>query len=164
MTRYELILNFIKNPNYVIQRDGHIFRVKKDGTRVEIGYTTNQGYKHISILDNVGEHRKLSVHRIVWAKYGDSKLNKNLVLNHKDGDKTNNCIDNLEQVTQKENNLHRFRVLHVQPVIGNSKITKEQAEEIRSLRKNGWKYTDLMRKFNVGKTTISYVCNNKIWK
>ena len=162
-TRNELIYDFIKNRHYEITKDGHIFRIHKNNNRVEIGNLNSNKYRCISIIDDRGKVRRLLVHRIIWAKYGNTKLSNTLVLNHIDGNKLNNCIDNLEQVTQAENNLHRFRVLKHPPVIGNSKITKEQAEAIRELRKQGWKYKDLMKKFKVGKTTISYVVNNKIW-
>ena len=163
-TRTEIIYDFIKNSKYEITKDGHIFHIYSNNKRVEIGSLTTSKYKCISVIDDSGKVRRLLVHRIIWAKYGNAPLSDELTINHKDGNKLNNCIDNLEQVTQGENILHRFRVLRHKPVIGNCKITKEQAEEIRKLREQGWKYKDLMKKFNVGKTTISYVVNKKIWK
>ena len=151
------IYDFIKNPRYEITRNGSI---KSLG--VELGYE-RQGYLALSYVYNNKKYRLLK-HRIIWAKFGKSKLTPELVLNHKDGNKKNNCIDNLEQITQGENTLHRFRVLHHKPVTGHKKISKEQAEEIRILRSSGWKYKDLINKFNIGKSTISYIINNKIWK
>lgn len=153
----EAIYNFINNPHYIITADGHI--TTADGKEL--------GYDHLNYLalsyNYGGKKMRLFKHRIIWAKFGNTKLTPDLVINHKDGNTYNNAITNLEQITQGENTLHRYRVLHHKPVIGNSKITKEQAEEIRTLRKNGWKYEDLMKKFKVGKTTISYVVNGKIW-
>ena len=159
----ELIDLFIKRNTHLITRDGHIFHKKRPER--ELGYTNKYGYREISIkLSGMQCKRSLLVHRIIWAKYGDSPLGSERTINHKDGNKLNNCIDNLEQVSDAKNLLHKYRVLHAKPVIGNCKLTKEQAEEIRELRKQGWKYEDLMKKFNVGKTTISYVVNKKIWK
>ncbi len=156
----ELIKKFVESGKYDIRRDGHIYR-KSDG--VEIGYTKNSGYRAVSVVVRGGK-KALQIHRIIWYVYGDKPLSTKLVLNHKDGNKLNNSIDNLEQVTQANNNLHTYRVLKHPPVIGNCKITQEQAVEIRRLHKEGWTYQMLMKKYKVGKTTISYVCNNKIWK
>lgn len=159
----ELINWFIKCNTHVITRDGHIFSSRN--TTKEIGYIDKYGYKQITVKIPGGQQtRSLLVHRIIWAKYGGSPLGSERTINHKDGNKLNNCIDNLEQVSDAENILHKYRVLHAKPVIGNCKLDKKQAEEIRELRKQGWKYKDLMKKFNVGKTTISYVVNKKIWK
>lgn len=155
-----LIKQFVESGNYTITREGHIYN-KNTGN--EIGYTMKTGYRGIAIGSR-NKKRRITVHRIIWYVYGDTPLSETLVINHKDGNPLNNCIDNLEQITQGENNLHRFRVLKYPAVIGNCKLTKEQAEKIRILHKQGWKYSDLMKKFNVGKTTISYVVNNKIWK
>lgn len=50
-----------------------------------------------------------SVHRLVWQAFLWSIWN--LQTNHKDGNKTNNCVDNLEYCTASENNLHKYNVL-----------------------------------------------------
>lgn len=157
-TNTELIYKFIESGDYNITKDGHIY---SKATGAEIGYEKG-GYKAVSYMSNGKKHRLL-IHRIVFAKHSGIKLDNKLSLNHKDGNKFNNSIDNLEQVTQAENNLHAFRVLKRPAVYGHCKITKEQAEQIRYLRGKGWKYEDLMKEFKVGKTTISYVINNKIW-
>lgn len=155
-----LIEKFVKSDKYIISRDGHIYR-KLDN--VEIGYIKNNGYKAVAVIDDKGKCKELQIHRIIWYVYGSSPLSETLVLNHKDGNKQNNCIDNLEQVTIGENNLHRFKVLKYPGVIGYSKITKEIADEMRKLYNEGWTYKMLMNKYSVSKTTVSYVINNKIW-
>lgn len=44
------------------------------------------------------------------------------------------------------------------------KTNPEKAAEIRKLRKEGMKYKDLMEKFKLSKSTISYIVNNRVWK
>ena len=156
-----LIKTFVESGKYNITQDGHIYNIR---TGKEIGYTSKDtGYKVITIGSRE-KTRRIFIHRIIWYVYGDTPLSDTLVLNHKDGNKLNNCIDNLEQVTQAQNNLHKFRVLNHAPVIGHNKLTKKQANEIRLLRAQGWKYRDLIKKFKVCKSTISYVVNKKTWK
>lgn len=139
---------------YDVKKDGRVF-----SSGVEIGYTDDRGYRRITFGD-----KKIQVHRLVWAAHGDKKLAPNLVINHKNGNKEDNRIENLELVTVSENNLHRFRVLKHPAVCGHRKINKEIAQEIRELRKSGWKYPELCKKFKLCKSTISYIINNKTWK
>lgn len=156
----DLITKVLRDNKYTVYRDG---RVVSNSTGREVGYTTDSGYRCISV--KCGKNcRKINIHRLVWAVYGDKPLTESLVINHKNGICTDNRIENLELVTQATNNLHRFRVLKHKAVIGNKKIEKTVADEIRQLRSVGWKYTDLCKKFKLCKSTISYIVNNKIWK
>lgn len=43
------------------------------------------------------------IHRLVYAAWGEEELRSDLVIDHIDADPTNNNIENLRQVTQKEN-------------------------------------------------------------
>lgn len=51
------------------------------------------------------------IHRLVAIHFCDG-YNKSLVINHKDGNRTNNTYTNLEFCTQKENVRHAANVLH----------------------------------------------------
>lgn len=67
---------------------------------------TNKGYHSVS-LDKKTKRTAL-VHRLVMLAFvGPSTLQ----VNHKNGVRTDNRIDNLEYCTNSENNLHSFRVL-----------------------------------------------------
>ena len=63
-------------------------------------YKTKRGYKHIDLSGNTFE-----VHRLVALHFLDNPYNKKYV-NHKDGDKLNNNVNNLEWCTQRENICH----------------------------------------------------------
>jgi hypothetical protein len=67
-------------------------------------------YLGIILTDKQGSQTRKCIHRIVLESFTDSKYWLETV-NHKDGNKDNNCIDNLEWMTQKENNLHSRRYL-----------------------------------------------------
>ena len=64
----------------------------------------------IMIQKPIRHSRTEYIHRLVADTFLQNPLNKKTV-NHKDGDKQNNCIENLEWATQGENNLHAVRVL-----------------------------------------------------
>lgn len=53
------------------------------------------------------------VHRLVMEAFKESS---ELEVNHKDGDKMNNKLENLEYVTHSENQEHSYRVLNNPPV------------------------------------------------
>ena len=64
------------------------------------------GYYEISLKKNKKEKR-FKIHRLVALTFIPNPDNKPEV-NHKDGDKSNNCVDNLEWVTSKENKKHAW--------------------------------------------------------
>ena len=65
--------------------------------------TTKKGYKFVNLYKD-GQGKSEYVHRLV-AKHFLLDLEKETV-NHRDGDKTNNQVSNLEWATQKENRNH----------------------------------------------------------
>lgn len=67
-------------------------------------YDSIGGYKFISLRKD-GKYYQRYVHRLVAQTFIDNPENKPEV-NHKDRNKHNNCVDNLEWVTSKENSQH----------------------------------------------------------
>ena len=56
--------------------------------------------------------KRITIHKLVAENFINKPI---LEVNHKDGNKENNSINNLEWVTTKENIIHRFRVLKQKP-------------------------------------------------
>ena len=108
----------------------------------------------------------MQVHRLVAIAFIDNVYNKSEV-NHKDGNKLNNNVDNLEWSTRKENMLHAKENKLV-TYKGNSaphkKITDEKAKIIRKLYiKGSFTQMQIGKMFNVHQSVISNVVNNKSW-
>ncbi len=68
----------------------------------------SNGYLHV-ILCNKGIMKIKLIHRLV-AKAFILNPNNKPCINHKDGNKSNNDITNLEWVTYSENDLHAFKI------------------------------------------------------
>ena len=86
----------------VIRRDGKPMPVKQQIMKQVL---SNAGYVRVSMSKDGWKGWK-SVHRLVAESFIANPENKREV-NHKDGDKMNNAVDNLEWVTSKENAAHR---------------------------------------------------------
>lgn len=72
-----------------------------------LGTVNSRGYITIGAKD---DNRKLFIvqaHRVVWM-YFKGPIPYGMILNHKDGDKQNNRLSNLELVTDEENNRHAY--------------------------------------------------------
>lgn len=74
-----------------------------------------------------------SVHRLIAEAFIPNPENKETI-NHIDGNKQNNSIDNLEWATQRENNIHAYRTgLHDPKKNGRTGKRKPRTEEEKRL-------------------------------
>lgn len=135
------------------------------------------GYLHIG-LKNGGARTHL-VHRLVAAAFIELPAVK-MPVNHKDGNKANNRISNLEYVTAKENQQHASannllamgdrNIARKNPHIRrgeNSKhniLTTADALEAMRLMSEGSRVSDIARMFNVSYWTISKIKHGRNWK
>ena len=143
-------------------------RVFRDGrTRHYPGVTLagqigTHGYRAVVLAD--GRNRTAVVHRLV-AEAFVPKVPGKIWVNHKDGDKANNCAENLEWVTPKENTRHMMDVgLADFPRgerMGLAKLTSSDVVVIRSLALRGMMLKDLAAHFGVAPPVISNICARK---
>lgn len=97
----------IKNyPKYLISDEG---RVINRQTEIILKQKFNRGDYLIVNLYNQYNMKTKTVHRLVAEAFLDSDL-KELQVNHKDGDKTNNAVWNLEFLSCLDNHHHAFRM------------------------------------------------------
>ena len=95
-------------PQYEVSNDGEIRHIGKSPRKQT---TLKNGYNGIDIIDKTTGKRKLEyVHRLVAEAFIENPQGKRCI-NHKDGHKQNNCVENLEWCTYTENQLHMTYVL-----------------------------------------------------
>lgn len=87
--------------NYLISNKG---KIKRKDNNFIYSYKSNKNnnYKQVFLKTKNGTKKQFYIHRLV-AKYFIKNQNNFNIINHIDGDKQNNCIDNLEWCNQKEN-------------------------------------------------------------
>jgi hypothetical protein len=148
------------NTKYLVSVNGEIINEKTN--KKLIPQDNGKGYMKVT-LSIEGRQIQRYVHRIVAECY---LLNKSIQVNHKDGDKLNNNVSNLEWVTNSENQIHAHQtgLKKNGNELWNGKFSKEEIIKIKELKKNGipqYKIAEIMR---VSKSTISEILTGKRYK
>ena len=96
-------------PNYSNYLASNKGRVKhKNKNSIIMGTVID--YEFVTLVHDSGRKVRVVVHRVVYQAFNPDEDISGLVVNHIDGVKTNNCLENLEAVTQKENVDHALKM------------------------------------------------------
>ena len=153
--------------DYMISSKGRVFsyNTKKFLKPQNNGY----GYLFVILWKN-GITKAHKIHRLVALAFIPNPENKRTV-NHKDSDRTNNYVKNLEWATHSENSQHGYdNGLQKPPCLkgskhGRAKLSEKEVLEIRRLHATGnYTQTALGKIFDVGKAVIGKIVNRKLWK
>lgn len=122
------------------------------------------GYQQVTLAKE-GKHKRELVHRIVALAFIDNPLNKPEI-NHIDGNKSNNAVDNLEWATSSENQIHANDVLGCQ--VGEkhplSKFKNIEIPEIIKEYSTVKNYKKIADKYSVYPSTIRRIVLRKTYK
>lgn len=130
----------------------------------------NRGYRRICLTkDRI--QKNYAVHRIVWAAF-NGPIPDGMQINHKNGIKHDNRLENLEVVTPSENTRHTFRALGRKAVLnpqkgsknGRAKLSESDLPEIYRLRAAGLSQQRIADRFGVDQTSISRILLQKGWR
>ena len=99
------VLNY---PNYVISNCGRIMNIRTK--RLLKQCISNSGYYEVNLWKS-NKGKTTQVHRIVYSTFMNDYELKDYIINHKDGNKLNNNLNNLEKITYQENNLHAAYII-----------------------------------------------------
>lgn len=149
--------------NYQVNKQGNIKSLYTN--KILKPSVEKSGYLAVTLYKNKIKKR-IRVHRVVALTFIKNTYNKPCV-NHKDTDKSNNKVSNLEWVTYKENMEHACKnnINAKKEKQGLSKLTINDVISIRKLYKTGnYSQRKLAEKFNVCQRTISMIVNNITWK
>ena len=132
----------------------------KEG-KVKSSCNNGTGYLVVNLKVD-GKQKMKTVHRLVAEAFIPNLEGKRCI-NHKDGNKQNNCVENLEWCTHSENNIHSFKNgLNAQRKGSsnpNAKLTDVQVKFIRENYKRydpKFSFAALGRKFGCSATVIKY--------
>lgn len=126
-------------------------------------WTNYEGYVLINLRKNRCAVVRL-VHRLVWEAFNGIIPTK-MEINHKNGDKSNNQLSNLELVTSAENNQHAYATgLRVQ------KLHPEKISEmVEAIRCGSLSKAEAAEKYNIKASTVTHHVRSRlgpqyIWK
>ena len=151
--------------DYQISNYGRVKSLKHNSEKI-LSLCSNCCDYYFSILLKNGIEKSFLNHRLVANAFIPNPENKPCV-NHIDGNKQNNHVDNLEWVTHSENTKHAYSIgLHNQKGTynGNSKLTENDVLTIHGLYLNGMKQKEIGMIYNTCRTNIEQIVNGKTWK
>lgn len=115
--------------NYMITEQGKVFNTKTQ--KYLKGCVFNNGYKYALLTIN-GKKKSFGIHRLV-AEYFIPNPQSLPIVNHIDGNKLNNNVENLEWVTQSKNVQHSYEKELT------SKATGKRQKQIININDGNWK-------------------------
>ena len=90
--------------NYQVSNLGDVKRVSKKEKILKKQLAWNKQYLCVGLYDDNKKYHKFLIHRLI-AKVFIPNPNNYEIVNHKDENKFNNCVGNLEWVSIKQNNI-----------------------------------------------------------
>lgn len=126
-----------------------------------------RGYEKV-VLSDEPRRRTYSVHQLVARAFIGPPPTPKHQINHLDGHKDNNRVQNLEWVTLSQNVLHAFRTGLKEPMRGSrhgvAKLTEENVAVIRRLKGKGLSGAKVAAWFGVHMQLVYLIWWGRIWK
>ena len=145
--------------NYIIYSDGRIW--SKNRRKFLTYKITRDGYARTQLFSGNQKYKNFNFHRIITEVFIPNPENKPFV-NHKDGNRINNCVDNLEWCTQQENIIHAWSSGFCTRQI-NGKLSKPvyQFDKRMNFIKRWPSTMEVERQLGIPHAQISRVCMRK---
>jgi hypothetical protein len=153
---------------YFVNQIGQVFSVPRFGTKGGLlkQREASNGYFFVQLSIGKSEHKTLLVHRLVANAFLPKVDGKNHV-NHKNGIKSDNRLENLEWVTPSENVQHAYDTGLAKKAFGESspscKITQEMATQCNELIDAGMPPSKIAVKIGLSIGTVRAIKSGKGW-
>lgn len=156
-------------PSWAINKLGSVLNIKT--RRVLKQGTDKKGYSLVCLTNK----KSCKVHRLVMLTFCPREDSHLLHVNHIDGNKKNNCLDNLEWCTNKENQVHakatglldlrneKVRLSQTGESNSSGKLKEADILEIYKLSSTMTK-SSIAKSFSVQPSQISVILSGKSWK
>ena len=150
----------------VKQRNQYAWITRQVPEKIMDVQTNRLGYLKTHLYKD-GKPKDFTVHQLVARTFlGEPSTPKHQV-NHKNGNKADNNVTNLEWSTCSENQTHAYSIgLKNQKAEKNngSKLTWELVNEIRELYAKGEVQKSISKRLGVSTSQVCLLVNNKTWR
>lgn len=154
---------------YQVSNKGRVKSYHSNKIKILKPIEMSDGYRRVHMALHKNK-KSFPVHRLVARAFIPNPEKKSFV-NHKDGNKSNNSVENLEWATKKENSRHAWKNGLCKKKYGsenpNAKFTDEQIKFIRENYKakdENFGAIPLAKKFGVCVETISKIAYGKTYR
>lgn len=145
---------------YSISTDGRILNIKKNKF---IAYSkTGDGYC-VSTLWKDGTRKRLRIHRLI-AELFIPNPNLYETVNHINGIKTDNSVENLEWCSVSDNLKHAHKTGLISQKGENSSSVKLNWGQVHEIRSSMLSSSEVAKKYGVSDITIRKIRQFKTWK
>lgn len=134
---------------------GEIISLKGKNEKSLKQVISNAGYYTVQLSWN-SKYKHYLVHRLIWEAF-NGPIPKGFVINHKDENKLNNCLSNLEMVTPQYNTMYgtaRKRMVEKRsmPVrqLHNNEVIKDYPSAAEAARQTGIGQGNISRSCRTG--------------
>lgn len=155
------VLRAIGNKYKVDVESGIVYRYRKNTSEYRpicVNKLPN-GYLQVSLFAGRGLGKGIVTyaHHVVWL-YANGEFDEQLQINHINGLRQDNRLDNLELVTPKENIAHslKFKPRNYSPY-ANKTIRNQEIKEIRLLHSLGHSQSAIARSLGLGRLSVRYI-------
>jgi predicted DNA-binding protein (UPF0251 family) len=152
----------IANTEYKVSNKGEIYSEKS--AKLLRQNDDGNGYMKVTLwIDGMQSSEK--VHRLVATAFLP-KMQHQTTVNHKDGDKLNNCVSNLEWLSHSDNmrHAHITGLMQKGSECTNAKLDEASVEAIKLLFVDGLSNQEIANSFGVERGTIGKIRQLKTWK
>lgn len=159
-------MNKVKDfEDYLVSEDGNIYSNKYGKQRLmKQNVSKKDGYVRIKLYKN-NVKKTFLLHRVIADSFIPNPDNKKEV-NHKDGDKLNNSVDNLEWVTPSENVIHSYKngLQSKKGIPGeNNPQAKLKESDVITIFNSNEKESVLAERYGVSFTSIYDIKKKRTW-
>lgn len=157
----------IPNTDYSVSDQGRVASRKFGKWRVMKRRRNSEGYMHAGLCGGSGKQRNVKIHVLVAEAFLGPRPTPHHQINHKNGARGDNRVENLEWCTPKENVRHRFDVLGQIGRRGErnntAKLTETYVREIRVRVLAGEKRGSIAADYGIDQSSVSDIATGKSW-
>ena len=154
---------------YMVSNMGNVMGVPKSTQAGHLirARTGHRGYMHVCLCKD-NKKKTFSVHRLVATAFIPN-VDRKPEVNHKNGNRVDNRVENLEWVTRSENERHAYDKLGKQPQrywAGKPRLfaRKLTSEQVKAIRQDQRPSRQIGLEYGVSKTTILNIKKGKQYK